>query len=69
MKIPPLVCPQCQSPEVSPGFTKQKGRAFVRDSKIYCYACKQVTDTKTGKVQKHEYSPNRMDGVNNRASR
>lgn len=57
-KIKPIRCPQCQSTEVKAGFGKRVGRAWVRDGKIWCFQCKQVTDTKTGKVKKHEYSVN-----------
>ena len=60
-KVPPLTCPQCNSPEVTPGFAKKRWRkgktlAFVRDGRIFCYACKLVTDAK-GKTKKHRFSP------------
>lgn len=54
-KIPPLRCPQCKSDKVKPGFNKRVGKAFVRDGKIWCYSCNQVTDSK-GKAKKHTYS-------------
>lgn len=55
-KVPPLSCPQCGSREVTPGFTKvAKGFVFIKDQNLWCYSCNNVTHTKTGKVEKHEY--------------
>jgi len=53
-KVPPLVCPQCGSERVSPGFNKRKGRAYVRDGRIFCYECNKVTNA-NGKVSKHNF--------------
>lgn len=56
-KVPPLTCPLCASTHVKPGFNRKSKGRYVRDSKIYCYSCMNVTDTKTGKVKKHNYYP------------
>lgn len=56
-KIAPLSCPQCGSVEVSPGFNRRVKRAFVRDGNIWCYGCKKMTNTETGKVKEHQYTP------------
>ena len=60
LKVEPLKCPQCNSIEISPGFTKWKKYVSIRDGKIWCYNCKKVTD-KNGKVKSHNYSNNRID--------
>jgi len=48
-KVKSLSCPNCGSDEVSPGFTKRRGKAYLKDGKVYCYSCKH-TITASGKV-------------------
>ena len=59
-KVPPLKCPQCGSVEVKAGFNKRVGKAYVRDGKIWCYACGLVT-LANGKTREHRYRANDFD--------